>query len=72
MPPVQANPAHKTSTSVRLDISGNKGASKRADENATEVIKVYTDGSSHHRAVDAAATLIRRGKPMRTFKLHPK
>lgn len=43
---------------------------KRADEAATEVIKVYTNGSSHDGAVGASAILTRRGKLTCTLKLH--
>lgn len=70
IPPVRANPAYRKTVPVRLDIPSDKDASKRTDTSATEVIKVYTDGSSHNGKVGAAAILLRQGKPARILKLH--
>ena len=70
IPPVRTHPKDRGLLPVRIDIPPNKDASKRADANATETIKVYTDGSAHDGKVGAAAILKRRGKPNRTLKLY--
>ena len=70
IPAVRIHPKDKGSQNVHIDIPPNKEASKRADSNATERIKIYTDGSSHNGNVGAAAILKRDGKTDRVLKLH--
>ena len=70
IPPVRLHPKDKGSRIVRLDIPPDKEASKQADANAIETIRVYTDGSSHDGNVGAAAILKREGAPDRTIKFH--
>jgi ribonuclease HI len=70
IPPVCVHPKEKGSKIVCIDIPPDKEASKRADTNATEVIKIYTDGSSHNRNVRVAAILRRQGNPDRVLKHH--
>jgi ribonuclease HI len=70
IPVVRANPALTQAASIQYTIPQDKEASKRADAQSREQIKVYTDGSMHNGAVGAAATLIRRGKPPRTLRYH--
>ena len=70
IPPVRAHPNRKSSRSVRIDIPANKEDSKRADANATEKIRIYSDGSAHDGKVGAAALLHREGKPDRTLQFH--
>ena len=55
---------------VHIDIPPNKDASKRADANATESIRVHSDGSAHSGKVGAAAILKREGKPDQILKFH--
>ena len=70
IPLVRIHPKDKGSRIIKIDIPLDKEASKRADTNATEVIKVYSDGSSHNGNVGAAAVLKREGKPDRTIRYH--
>jgi ribonuclease HI len=70
IPPVRVHPKDKGSKIVRIDIPPDKEALKRANTNATEQIKVYTDGSSHDRKVGAAAILKREGNSDRTLRFH--
>ena len=70
IPLVRTHPKKRGSQIVRLDIPPNKEESKRADANAIESIKVYSDGSAHNGGVGAAATLKRKGKTDRTIKLY--
>jgi ribonuclease HI len=70
IPPVHVHPEEKGSKIMCIDIPPDKEASKQADANATEVIKIYTDGSSHDRNVRAAAILRRQGKLDRVLKHH--
>ena len=70
IPPVRTHPKKRGLQVVRLDIPSSKEESKRADANATEQIKVYSDGSAHDGKVGAAAVLQREGKQDRTLKLH--
>ena len=70
IPPVRTHPSKRSSQATRIDIPANKDDSKRADTNATEEIKVYSDGSAHSGKVGAAAILRQEGKPDRTLKLH--
>ena len=70
IPPVCIHPNRKSSRMVHIDIAQSKEASKRANANATEKIKVYSDRSVHDGKVGAAALLRREGKPDRTLKMH--
>ena len=70
IPPVRVHPNRKSSRSVQIDIPANKEDSKRADANATEKIRIYSDGSAHDGKVGAAALLRREGKPDRTLQFH--
>ena len=70
IPPVRMHPSRKSSQPVFVDIPPNKDASKRADANAVEKIKVYSDGSAHDGKVGAAAILRREGKPDRSLQLY--
>jgi ribonuclease HI len=70
IPLVCTHPKERGSIPVRIDIPPNKEASKRADANATETIKVYSDGSVHDGKVGAAAILKRAGKPDRVLKIY--
>jgi ribonuclease HI len=70
IPPVRIHPRKRGLRDLRIDIPPNKDDSKRADANATEKIKVYSDGSAHDGRVGAAAILKREGKPDRVLKLH--
>ena len=67
---MRTHPKKRGSQIVRLDIPLNKEESKRADANAKESIKVYSDSSAHNGGVGAAATLKRKGKTDRTIKLY--
>ena len=51
IPPVRTHPKIRGSQIVCLDIPPNKEESKRADANAIESIKVYSDGSAHNGGV---------------------
>ena len=57
---------HNRPFSVR--ISTSKETSALEDQQATEKVRVYSDGSSHDGEVGAVAILIREGEP--TQKLH--
>jgi ribonuclease HI len=70
VPPVCVHPKDKGSKIVHIDIPLDKEASKQADANTTEQIKVYTDGSSHNGKVGAAAILKREGNSDRTLRFH--
>ena len=70
IPPVRTHPKKRGLQAVSLDIPPSKEDSKRADTNAIEQIKVYSDGSAHDGKVGAAAILKREGKPDRILKLH--
>ena len=62
IPAVRRNPAEKTRKPFRLEIPGDKAVSAHLDNISTEVIRVYTDSSSHGRRVGALAVLTRQGK----------
>lgn len=70
IPPVRIHPKDRGSRLVHTDIPANKEASKERDERATEVIKVYSDGSSHGGKVGATVILKRLGQPDRILKVH--
>jgi ribonuclease HI len=70
IPPVRVHPRTRGLQAVHIDIPPSKDDSKRADANAVEKIKVYSDGSAHDGKVGAAAILKREGKPDRILKLH--
>ena len=67
--PVCTYPSKRSSQATRIDIPANKDESKRADTNATEEIKDYSDSSAHSSKVSAAA-LRQEGKPDCTLKFH--
>ncbi|KAI0250350.1 hypothetical protein BJV78DRAFT_1128125, partial [Lactifluus subvellereus] len=64
------NPTKTKHAPLRIDIPQDKDASKRADQNSTERIKVYTDGSAHNGQVGAAAILSRPERPKCTLHYH--
>ena len=70
IPTVRINPASKQKDPITVSIPHNKEDSKAADAGAGEIIKVYSDGSIHDGKVGAAAVLYRKGKHMRTLRLH--
>ena len=70
IPPVRTHPKNIGSHDIHIDIPINKDASKQADANAIERIKVYSDGSAHGGKVGAAAVLKRVGSPDRVLMLH--
>lgn len=67
---VCTHPNRKSSQSVQIDIPTNKKESKRADANASESIRVYSDSSVHDGKVGTVALLQHKGKPDRILKLH--
>ena len=67
---MRAHPSRKNSRLVQIDIPTSKEHSKRADANAIEDIKVYSDGSVHGGKVSAVALLRREGKPDRFLQFH--
>ena len=68
IPPVRTHPKKRGLQSVHIDIPSNKEELKRADENAVEQIKVYSDGSAHDGGVGTVATLKCEGKLDCTLK----
>ena len=70
IPAVRAHPKDRGSPPARIDIPPDKDASKWADVNATETIRVYSDGSAHSGQVGAAAILKREGKADHVLKFH--
>jgi len=70
IPAIRQNPADAQHLPARIEIPGDKEASKQADRSARETIKVYSDGSAHNGKVGAAAVLTREGKPDRVLRLH--
>lgn len=70
IPPVCIHPSERGSQLVQLDIPSSKEDSKAKDQDTTEPIKVYSDGSAQNGKVGAAAMLQRQGKPDHIIKLH--
>jgi len=70
IPTVRFNPAERMEDPIDIEIPNDKEGSKRADAQAREVIKVYTDGSAHNGGVGAAAILFRQGARPRTLRAH--
>lgn len=70
IPLVCLHPKDKGSQIACLDIPPDKEASKRADANAVEVIKIYSDGSSHDGNVSTTVVLKWEGATERTIKYH--
>lgn len=66
---VRRNPAKISHLPLTVKIPEDKAASVLTDRNATETIKVYTDGSAINGKVGAAAILMRAGKEDRTLRL---
>jgi ribonuclease HI len=70
IPTKPRNPAQIGNLLFTIRIPDSKEASIAEDYNATEVIKIYTDGSAHKGKVSAAAVLIRAGEPTQTLHYH--
>ena len=70
LPAVRRNPAERHHIPTRIEIPVDKTALKHADRIATDVIKVYTDGSACDGKVGAVAVLTRNGKPDRILRLY--
>jgi ribonuclease HI len=68
--PAPHNPALTHKRSFTISIPTDKEASKTEDAQATEKIKVYSDGLSLDGSVGAAAILIRDRKPNRMLHYH--
>ena len=68
--PAVRNPMNLSQLPLRVSIANSKEQSKLDASNATEVIKVYSDGSEINGKVGAAALLLRLGKPPRTLHYH--
>jgi ribonuclease HI len=64
------NPMDNHKLHLRISIANSKESSKLEAANATERIKVYSDGSEINGKVGAAALLFRPGKPTRTLHYH--
>ena len=67
--PVPHNPALTHKRPFTVSIAANKNTSVLEDPQATEQIKVYSDGSSQEGNVGAAATIYRNGEATRTLHL---
>ena len=68
--PAPRNPALTHKRPFTISISNSKDDSVREDSQATEKVKVYTDGSAQDGKVGAAALLIRPGQPNRKLHFH--
>ena len=64
------NPATSHKRPFTVSIPADKEASTMEDKQATEVVKVYTDGSSQDGKVGAAAVLKRADQPTRKLHFH--
>ena len=64
------NPAHYSMLPFNISIPTSKEESICNTQLAEEEIKVYMDGSGTNGKVEAAATLMRQGKPNRTLHYH--
>ena len=70
IPVVRINPALKRKAPIKVSMPRNKEDSKREDAHAKEEVKVYSDGSIHDGQVGAAAVMYRKGKYIRSLRLH--
>ena len=64
------NPLDANKIPLRISIAKDKEKSKEEDANATETVKVYTDGSKIDGKIGAAAVLLRPGQRPRTIHFH--
>ncbi len=64
------NPALSHKRPFSTTIAKSKDESKKEDAQATEKVKVYSDGSALNGKVGAAAILTRAGKPTRKLHYH--
>jgi ribonuclease HI len=64
------NPWDASTTPFQISIAQSKDESVIEAANATEAIKVYSDGSEANGKVGAAAIMIKPGKPSRTLHFH--
>jgi len=70
IPTKPRNPAQIGKLPFSVRIPDSKEASIAEDRNATEVIKIYSDGSAQEGKVGAAAVLICAGRPNRVLHYH--
>lgn len=70
--PAPCNPARTHKQPFTVSIPANKDASMEEDAQATEHIKIYSDGSSLDGKVGVAAVLHRTGEPRRTLHYQPR
>jgi ribonuclease HI len=70
IPTKPRNPVQISKLPFTVRIPDSKEASIVEDRNATEVIKIYTDGSAHEGKVGAAAVLICAGEPNQILHYH--
>ena len=64
------NPMDINNGPIRISIANSKEESKRETLNATEKVKIFTDGSVHSNKVGAAAILTRPGHRDRILHYH--
>lgn len=70
LPTKPRNPAQIGQLPFVVSIPTSKEASVLEDRNASEMIKIYTDGSAHDGKVGAAAVLTRSNQQLRTLHYH--
>ena len=68
--PAARNPAITHKRPFTVSFASNKEDSVTEDTRATEVVKVYSDGSAQNGKVGAAALLLREGESDRTLHYH--
>ena len=64
------NPLDANNIPLRTSIAGSKENSKIEDSNASESIKVYSDGSENNGKVGAAAVILKPGQQPRILHYH--
>jgi ribonuclease HI len=64
------NPTYTGRTPFEISIPADRDSSTKEAEGAKEEIQVFTDGLAIKGKVDAAATLLRAGRPARTLHYH--